>query len=257
MQVARPLASEVRAAAAAVAFLTRVPVGRRLALDAGDVGRGAWFFPLVGAGVGALAGLVAIGLDGRLPGLAVGGIAVALALLLTGAFHLDALADTADAVAAPDRARALEIMRDPRVGTFGCAAIVVDLLLKTSAVAVLAGTGSEAVAALAVAGSLSRAAALPLARLLPYARAEGGPGSVLTGRVRTGAALIGVTVAVALTLGLLSWAGVAAALAAAAFVAAVSGLGCRRWLGGVTGDTLGATTEASETLVLLVLAGLA
>src|SRR6478736_1399109 len=104
---------------AAVAFLTRIPVGRFVTLGPDDVGRGVVFFPIVGAAVGALAGLAAEGLDGPLPALVAGGLGVAVALVLTGALHLDGLADTADAFGAGNRERRLEIMRDSRTGSFG------------------------------------------------------------------------------------------------------------------------------------------
>jgi adenosylcobinamide-GDP ribazoletransferase len=246
--------ASLRAAAGAVTFLTRVPLGSRVALDAADVARGALLFPVVGAGVGALSGGVAVLVHPRLPALAAAGIAIAVSVLLTGAMHVDALADTADAAGAP-RERALEIMRDPRIGAFGASALVLDLLLKAAAVAALLDRGG-ALAALVAAGAVSRAAAPPLARTLPYPRVEGGPGSVLTGRMTwpaaVGAVLVGVGVAVAA-------AGITG-LAMAGAVAATTiclGLVYRRWLGGATGDTLGAATEIGETVALLVGAALA
>jgi len=99
---------------AAVAFLTRIPVGRAVAIGPDDVGRSVVFFPFVGAGVGALAGLAAEGLDGPLPAFAAGALGVAVALVLTGALHLDGLADTADGFGARDREHRLEVMRDSR-----------------------------------------------------------------------------------------------------------------------------------------------
>ena len=86
-----------------------------------DVARGVVFFPLVGAGVGAVAGATAIVLHERLSSFLAAGLAVAVALALTGALHIDALADTADALGASSRERALEIMRDSRIGSFGAA----------------------------------------------------------------------------------------------------------------------------------------
>ncbi len=216
--------ASARAAVAAVAFLTRVPVGRRLQLDAADVSRGAVLFPVVGAAIGAVAGLAAAGLEGPLPPLVAGGLAVGLAVALTGALHLDALADSADALGAVDRERALEIMRDPRIGALG----------------------------FAVAGGLSRAVAAPLARALPYARPGGGVGSVLSGRVPALASLAGAGLALGLAVLLLGWDGIVVA-GAATGTAAACGLGSRLWLGGVTGDTLGATTQATEIVALVVL----
>jgi adenosylcobinamide-GDP ribazoletransferase len=243
-----------RAAAAAVAFLTRVPVGRWIALDGADVARGVPLFPVVGAGVGALGGLVAAGLDGPVPALAGGAIGIAVVALVTGALHLDALADTADALGGADRARALAIMRDSRVGSYGVTALALVLLVEAGSLGGLAAEG-DAVAAFTAAGALSRAVSPPLARLLPYARSDEGPGSVLSGRVSAlgapAAALVGAGIAVAL----LGWDG-AIATGAAALVGLVAGVGCRSWLGGVTGDTLGAATQVAEAVVLVVVLGL-
>src|SRR5688572_4574215 len=89
-------AKAARAGAAAVAFLTRVPVERAVELGPEDVARAAPLFPLVGAAVGGVAGLAALGLAEVAPPLAAAGVALGVAALLTGALHLDALADTAD-----------------------------------------------------------------------------------------------------------------------------------------------------------------
>ena len=82
---------------------------------------------------------------------------------------------------------ALEIMRDPRLGAFGVAAVALALLVEAASLGALANAG-DVVAGFAVAGALSRAAPVPLAAVLPYGRAAGGPGSVLSGRVSAAAA---------------------------------------------------------------------
>jgi adenosylcobinamide-GDP ribazoletransferase len=243
-------AANVRAAAAAVTFLTRVPIGRSLVLDAADVARGSLFFPVVGLGVGACVGAVAALLDRPLPSLAAAGVALLVALLLTGAMHLDALADVADAAGGIGRERALEIMRDSRVGSFGAAAISLDLLLKVVAISALLDRGG-AFRALVVSASLSRAAAPTLAAVLPYPRPEGGPGSVLTGRVPLRSAVAGAVFATAAAAVIEGRAGLAMAAAVAMTALALAGL-YRRWLGGATGDCLGAATEVGETVSLLV-----
>ncbi|HEU5213050.1 MAG TPA: adenosylcobinamide-GDP ribazoletransferase [Gaiellaceae bacterium] len=235
------------AALAAVAFLTRIPVRRALGPD--DVARGAVLFPLVGGGVGALSGVAVLLLYPSVPALAAAGVAVAVELVVTGAMHVDALADIADAAGAQTREQALEIMRDSRIGSFGAAALMVDLLTRAAAIAGLAGSP---VAALVAAGALSRAASLPLAAAMPYARAEGGPGSVLTGRMGWTSAVLAALVALGVAIGVRGLDGIWAA-AGAAGAALVLGLLFRRWLGGVTGDALGAVTELSGTVALLVL----
>lgn len=243
-----------RTAAAAVAFLTRVPVGRWVALDGADVGRAAVLFPVVGAGVGALGGLVAVGLEGPLPALVGGAIGIATVALVTGALHLDALADTADALGGVDRAQSLAIMRDSRVGSYGATALALVLLVEVASLGGLAAQG-DAGAAFAAAGALSRAVSPPLACLLPYARDDEGPGSVLSGRVSAGGSAMAAALGAGGAVALLGWDG-AVATGAAALVALGAGIGCRSWLGGVTGDTLGAATQITEAVVLVVVLGL-
>ena len=133
--------ASVRAGAGAVSFLTRVPVGRYVDVDGADVARGAAGFPLVGAGVGALTAGVALLAAQALPAFVAAALGVATAAVVTGAMHLDALADTADALGARGRDEALAIMRDSRIGTFGAVALALDLLLKVGCVATLVDRG--------------------------------------------------------------------------------------------------------------------
>src|SRR4249919_1223005 len=165
-------AEAARAPVAAVAFLTRVPVARLVALDGADVARGAALFPLVGAAIGAAVGGTAYGFARVVPPLVAAGIALAVGALLTGALHLDGLADTADALGASSHDRALEIMRDHATGAYGATAIALDLLVKGSALGGLAG--QRAVIAYAIAaGALSRAVPVALGYALASVREDG------------------------------------------------------------------------------------
>src|SRR5262249_17750060 len=243
--------ASVRAGAGAVTFLTRVPLGRYVALDAADVARGAVAFPLVGAGVGAVAGGVALAAAQVLPDAVAAVLAIAAATLVTGALHLDALADTADAVGARSRKQALEIMHDSRIGPFGGTALALDLLLKVSCVAALL-SADKALAPLVAAGALSRAASLPLAAALPHPRPEGG---LLRGRMSPVAAVAAAVLAAGIAL-LVWWSTGVWLVVTAAALAALLGLWFSHWLGGATGDCLGAATELCETAVLVVAAAL-
>jgi adenosylcobinamide-GDP ribazoletransferase len=241
------VSAAIRPAVAALAFLTRVPVGRRVGIEAADVARGAWLFPLVGGAVGGAAGLLADVAAGWLPSLAAGALAVGAAALLTGALHLDALADTADALGGRSREHALEIMRDHAIGAFGATALVLVCVLDAALLGTLAETDDAALMGLA-AGAAGRAAMLPLGFALPYARAGEGQGRLLAG-------LGGVTVALGVALAVLlalpaGTAGLVGA-GAAALAALVLGLAARAWFGGVTGDVLGATAKLAETAALV------
>jgi adenosylcobinamide-GDP ribazoletransferase len=245
---------EARAAVAAIGFLTRLPVPRSLVLEGRDVGRAAWAFGLVGAGVGAAVAGAALLADGPLPPFAAAVLALTVGLALTGAMHLDALADTADGLGGSSRERSLEIMRDHSVGAYGAAAIGLALLLKASLLATLLER-SDIVAPLVAAGALSRAVSPPLALALPYVRASG-LGTALSRDPGVVRVLVGLAIAIAIAVVALG--GDAFAVLAAVLALAVAlGLLFRRWLGGVTGDTLGATIELAELTALAVAVALA
>jgi adenosylcobinamide-GDP ribazoletransferase len=226
----------VRALAAAVAFLTRVPVGRWVDLDGADVARGGALFPLVGAGVGAAVGGIA-----SVGGLLAAVLAVAAGAVLTGALHLDALADTADALGATTRERALEIMRDHRIGAYGALALIFDVGVKVAALAALGAPLRWATAA----GAVSRAVPVVLGAALPYAREAG------LGRAVTEVGRIPAAVAVALGAGIAVAVGAWPLAVVAAVATVVLGAAARAWLGGVTGDVLGAATELTEAAALV------
>ena len=242
----------VRAAAAAVAFLTRVPVGRLTAFRGEDVSRGAVLFPVVGAGIGALVGGVAVGLDSRLTFLLAAALAVAVEALATGAIHLDALADAADGLGAPTPERALEVMREPAIGSFGATALGLDLLVKTAALAALLD-GPDPVLAAVGAFALGRAAPLALAAALPYARAGGGTGASLADGARGPWLAAGLLLGIGIAVAALGFRGLWLAGGAAGAVLVV-GLVARQRYGGVTGDVLGAGVELATTLALVAAA---
>jgi len=215
---------------------------------------GAPAFPLVGAGLGAAIGVTAQLLGRVEPAIIAATVAVGVEAILTGALHMDGLADSADSLGGRSRDRALAIMRDHTLGTYGVVALALNLLLKTAAIAALEpGPVAATVAAL----SLSRATALPLAAALPYARAqESGTGRLLTERLQWPGALAAVLIASAVAVVALGGEG-PVLVGTAAGVALLGAVACHRRLGGVTGDTLGAVVEVSATACLLVAAGFA
>jgi adenosylcobinamide-GDP ribazoletransferase len=235
----------VRAAAAAVAFLTRVPVGRVVQLEAADVARGAALFPLVGLGIGAIVGALADALADPLTAPLAAVLAVAAGAVLTGALHLDGLADAADALGAQTRAQALEIMRDHRIGVYGALALVFDVGLKIVAVAVLAARG-DALRFWACAACVARVSPVVLGVALPYARATGKAGFVAA--AGPAGTAIAVATGVAASVLLHAWPLALVPVAAVALLAPV----LYRWLGGVTGDVLGASAELTEAAALVL-----
>src|SRR5205823_10740767 len=119
------------------------------------------WFPVVGALLGLGAAGVYAGTRLVLPSLVAATLAVCVAVLLTGAFHEDGLADTADAIGGGwNREDALRILKDPTHGTYGVLAIALSVLLRVGAVAAL--DGWAALAVLPAAHALSRGAAVGL-----------------------------------------------------------------------------------------------
>jgi adenosylcobinamide-GDP ribazoletransferase len=234
----------------AASFLTIVPVGPGLADNATVAASFRWF-PLIGFAIGAALAVEDSLLRMLFPAM-LGSVVVILSLvILTGGVHLDALADTADALgAAGNRQRALEILRDSRIGTFGAAAVFLSLALKIFALGTL--HGPDRVVALLVAPGLSRWSMVAVAAGLEYLRSEGGAGATLL--QRDSSSLL-VSSAVAATL-LLTTLSLRALLAAGVAIVLVFGARWfyQRWLGGVTGDLIGACGEVVETAVLLVFA---
>ena len=236
--------------AGAITFLTVVPMPAVAVGDSGLSSAAVWF-PVVGAGIGALVGGVRV-LGGHVLG---AGVASALALtvlvVVTGALHQDGLADTADGIGARGgRDRRLAAMRDSSTGVFGVLALIAWALLLFTTVSAL--DGDRALRALVVACALGRWTALVHAAGTPPARSDGLGASLHVGRVALGVATAAMLVLALAVCGLVAG---ALALASGIVVAMLSMGFARGMLGGRTGDTLGATVAVAEVVACVVLLG--
>ena len=249
---------ELRLALIALQFLTRVPIPAWVGYRAEWLNACARHFPVVGLAVGAFAALVFVAAQALWPLPVAVLLSMASTLILTGAFHEDGLADTFDALGgAVTRERALEIMKDSRLGTYGTAALVLVLALKAAALLAL---GAQAAMALLLAHTASRAMPVLMIRLLPYAGdARAAKAKPLAQQVSWAGVIVACGWAMAAALLLicldtLRAADAGAALLACAVVALLMTLWLRRRLGGYTGDTLGATQQLAELAIYLALA---
>ena len=227
---------------AALQFLTVVPV--RQQFDPAIVGRSQRAFPLVGVLLGLGLWGLAVSLPAAAPVVAI--LILLLWILVTGGLHLDGLADSADAWAAGrgDPARALDVMRDPRCGPMAVSTLVIVLLGKW--VAIVALLEADAAFALIAAPTLARSGVLLLFASTPYAR-DSGLGSPYLQHYDATAGLIAALLGVGLGLLL---AGFWATVIALIVLAALRHLMLKA-VGGMTGDTLGASIELVELAVLL------
>lgn len=249
----------------ALQFFTRVPVTGRLAEWVGYspamLRASAAHFPGVGWVVTGVAGAVyavlVLGLpeSGATPWVAAVGCTVA-SVWLTGGFHEDGLADTADGLGGSvPRDRALEIMKDSRIGAYGAMALALALLLKVALLALLGEQGDwTALAALAAAHVFSRFLPLGLIRLLPHVGdAAGSKSKPLADQISTpalaAAALWCVPVLAVASWPLEGavWGGMGAAVLAWLWMARL----LSRRLQGFTGDGLGATQQVCEVAFYL------
>jgi adenosylcobinamide-GDP ribazoletransferase len=246
----------VKAALAAFQFLTILPLPRNLDLGERAIGRGIWFFPVVGLLIGAAVAGLDFGLSQLLPPLPESVLLVCALLLVSGGLHVDGLADTADGFfSSRPRERILEIMKDSRSGPMAIAALVCVLCLKMAALASLPTQPwlqrAGAVVLMPLAG---RCALVFQLNLLPYARAEGGLASAFV-KARHGLQPVWAMAVLAgaswLLLGLAGVAVVVGVLLTNVLFAWY----CHRKIRGFTGDTLGAACELTEVAVALVVAG--
>ena len=234
-------------------FLTQLPVPRISDVEPQELARTAVWFPVVGLVIGvvlALAVLVGAGVNAWIAAL----LGLLVWVAITGALHLDGLADVADALgashAAPERFH--EVLKDPHVGSFGVVAVVLLLMSK-----------------LVVMAQLPSAVLVPALLLIP-AWARWGPlvwslaapppseGSASQGALKGMAEQFRsgqdwrLAAAYAAALGLASlW--LAPRLLAAIAIVPLIALYWRRRIGGMTGDCHGASVEVMEALLLALL----
>ena len=248
---------ELRLFFIALQFLTRVPIPGWVGFQPAWLHQSARHFPAVGLCLGALGAAVLWGAAHLWSALIAVLLSMAATIWATGAFHEDGLADTCDGLGgAVTREKALEIMKDSRLGTYGAVGLVLVLALKAASLHALAVRDLVAVLALLpLAHAWSRTATVVLLRLLPYggdvehakakpmAQQIDGHGlavALMWAAIAGGAAAVFVNIAVLL------W-----ALLATVAVAWFMANWLQRRLGGYTGDALGATQQFSELAVYL------
>lgn len=229
----------------ALSFLTRVPLPAR-AVARPDFGAALAFFPLVGLLLGAMTLALALLSAGRVPSGLTAVMLLSLSALVTGALHLDGLADTFDAAGGGrgDPARMLSIMADSRIGAHG--AVALCLLLAAKIFALQALLDAEHYAPLLLAPAVARGCVVPLIRWLPYAR-PGGLGAQFRRAGRGWHAALALAWLVG-AIYLLGGVSLGAILWPAGLVGGLALWSVRR-IGGLTGDVYGAAIELAELSV--------
>ena len=236
----------------AIQFLTRLPVPIRHLPDDKTIGRSLLYYPFVGLLIGlGLAVLHVALLRVAAPNLLRAALELALWVIMTGALHLDGLADTVDAWAGGrgNRQRTLDIMKDPTSGPMGVTAIVLVLIMKFAALSTIF---AQQWYILLLAPFAARCALVWLFLRIPYVR-KGGIGEALSQHAPRLSAKIVLVIFTSAAL-LLYVKPAVVAFVSALLVYAWFGQDMRRRIGGTTGDTAGAMVELTETLTLTVMA---
>ena len=248
------LPSPLRGCRTALIFLTRIPVGGDGYTDDDWRWSTAWF-PFVGLLIGFFLALV-WQLMTPLGPWPCAFIVIGLAMLITGGFHEDGLADTADALGgAYDREKLFVILKDSRVGAFGAMTLCVMIGLRAS---LLAALDQFAPIALILTECLSRLTPIWLMVCMPYVSADAQAKSRQVARARWSQVLV-ATVLAAIPCALLLWTQSLSISKGIALVLATlcAGMLCGwrfyRRAGGITGDFLGALQQVSQIVMLAVL----
>jgi adenosylcobinamide-GDP ribazoletransferase len=235
-----------------VQFLTRIPVPE-LPYEPDSLARAVKFFPLVGVLVGGGAALLHRLIASHLARPVAAFVVLVYLVLITGCFHEDGLADTADSFGGWNREQILLILRDSRIGTYGGAALALSLIGR---LLLIASLPLEQVSHYLIAAHvLCRWTTLPLSYFLDSARTpeagpESGQGARIARLTSAGSLAAGTVFSFAVAVFLLRSDALAPILAAVVLTL-ITGAIYRRRIGGVTGDGFGATNQLAELGVYL------
>jgi adenosylcobinamide-GDP ribazoletransferase len=228
----------------ALAFLTRIPInhGPQISLR-----RSAALFPLVGALIGLIGGLVFYVSSAILPPLVSASISILVTVAITGAFHLDGLADICDGlIGGWNREERLKILKDSRHGTYGVAAISLQLILQVCLLSAL--SPRDGLFTLIVLHTLSRLVPIFL-MLIPATSGHDGMGASVSREIGAREPLVGSLITVLLIAPIM---GLNFLLLSAILFLTLSifALWVTRKIGGMVGDAFGAGEQISETMIL-------
>lgn len=236
----------------AVQLLTRIPIKKEIAVKDDTLIKGVVFWPLIGLITGALQLGVYYLLTYIMARPAAIVFTVLMQILINGGFHLDGLCDTADGIfSARTRERMLEIMKDSRIGTNGVIAAFFDIILKITLLGQLAHPMIP-ILLMPVAGKLVQGVLMYEA---VYARREG-LGNSYIGKISFPIFMISTAVGIVIMAGILAFSG-SLWLISVPFICLLFAFGFRRYieakLGGLTGDILGAGSELTEIVFLVLM----
>jgi adenosylcobinamide-GDP ribazoletransferase len=234
----------------ALGFFSRIPMPAWIEYSPENLNRASRYFTLVGWLLGGLVALVFIAADYLFSNSISLWLAMAFSLLLTGAFHEDGLADTADGFGgAFVREKKISIMKDSRIGTYGAAALVMALLGKY----LLLIENTQIALSMLIAYALSRAVAASLVFDMRYVADDDGSKSKPLANNQSKTDLVILLTTCFPIFFLLHWQKAILIIAALILVRYAAKFYFQKQIGGYTGDCLGAAQQISELVIYLLL----
>lgn len=234
---------------AALRFLTIVPIKWNTEHDGDYFKKSLVFFPLVGLLIGVFGYLLTLLLLWIFPQPVVACIVICYLAFVSGALHLDGLSDSGDGLlSARPKDRSMEIMKDSRVGAMGVIVTVLVMLAKFSAL--ISIDVQQLPIAVFFMPLVGRVVILCAMATLPYARKEGGIGSLFYSKSVRLLASFSFFILIGF-LALLAPGNFFPVLLGVLIVFGLFNRWCKNKIGGATGDTLGANCEIAEMMVAI------
>ncbi|CAM3896962.1 adenosylcobinamide-GDP ribazoletransferase [Hathewaya histolytica] len=232
-------------------FFTRIPINKSLDCDMKNFRDGAFFFPVIGLFIGALQyGLYRI-LINFIPGNIVAVIVLTVPIIVTGGLHVDGLGDTCDGFFSfkGDKEKIMEVMKDSRVGTFASIAIVVDILLRYTAISTLISTGNPYM--LIAAPIVGRFTVVFLAFIGKSAK-KNSSANIYINNIDVKGIIIATLITFLFIFKLISIKYTLIIIVASLVVSYAFNLFCNNKIGGLNGDNLGANYEIIDVFSMIL-----
>lgn len=234
----------------ALEFFSRIPMPKQLVYSSENLNRSSRYFTLVGWLLGALVALFFFTAHSVFSNNISLWLTIAFSLLLTGAFHEDGLADTADGFGGGfARERKLAIMKDSRLGTYGTAALVMALAGKY----LLLIENSHIAFSLLIASALSRTTAASLIFDMQYVTNDDASKSKPLANNQSTVDLAVLLLSALPVFLLLNWKNALIIIGALIIVRYIARWYFNKQIGGYTGDCLGAAQQISELIIYAML----
>ncbi|OBR96155.1 MULTISPECIES: adenosylcobinamide-GDP ribazoletransferase [Clostridium] len=234
-----------------VQFMTRIPINKSFSCEQENFRRGTVFMPVIGLLVGGIQWIVYKLCIMVLPISVSVAIILLLGIMLTGALHLDGLGDMSDGFFAfKGNDKIIEIMKDSRIGSYACATIVMDIILKYSLLCSIVPRFSFIIIAAPVIGRFS----IVFIAFIGKTAKKTGTGNFFIGNIGKLQMFLALVVTIAILLCGMNPKYAAIMIPSALIMALLINVFCNKKIGGLTGDLFGADNEMVEILTMIIAA---